>query len=161
MHELREDDADRRPRAFAVVHHDLPVRIVGRGDGKLSRTDGRRDGPELIERVPLAPPDTRANEIAGQQLHVPLLGTHEMLQRSVERSIRAPRSIVETSWIERPAKVQERCRRPGVVTQNVIERGAQVSLASRTAPSSIAYGHTCRSGGSIPCAESVVEICAR
>src|SRR5206468_2833214 len=66
--------------------------------------------------------DRVAEDLAGEELHIPLLGADEVLQRAGDRPVRSLGLNLEGRWIERSAELEERAGRPGVVSEDVIER---------------------------------------
>jgi len=81
VNELRKD----RPsgRAVAVVHLDRTGRIVRRCDLESACASLGCDGGKLIELMSLVTLDASPDELAGEKPNVPLLGTHEVLQRAI------------------------------------------------------------------------------
>src|SRR5712664_2750851 len=105
VHQLREHRADGR---VVSVDRDLAVGIVGRGHDERARAGRGRDGGELVELMPLVAPDARAVELTCDQPDVPLLAADEMLQRPVERPVRAQGLVLEPCRIQGTAEVEER-----------------------------------------------------
>src|SRR5437762_2128857 len=105
------------------VHLDPPGHIVGRDDVEDTRAGESRGRRELGQWVPVGPPDAGpAEQLAGEELQVPLLRADEVLKRPVERAVRAAGAHLELRGIEVCAELQKGHRRPGVVAQHLIER---------------------------------------
>ena len=119
--QLGEDHAD--GRTAALIHLDPPGRVVGRDDLEDARAGESRGRRELGQRVPLRPPDARAvQQLAGEELHVPLLRADDVLEGPMERAVRADGAHLERRRIEARAELQEGHRGPRVVAKHVLER---------------------------------------
>src|SRR5207245_69853 len=162
-HEHPGGDEQRRIRGLPARIADDAVGIELRAGEELLDTildlaELRRD---LIERDIVVLAEHRLGD-RHEATQIALVSADDVFERAADRPVGSGNGELELPLAQGAASLEELLRRPDVVTELAEHRRRhQVSLASRLAPSSIAYGQTCRSGVFSPFAPRIVPICAR
>src|SRR5581483_2532625 len=121
---------------------------------------GREVAGDLIERCVALLAERRIGPRDAEPQQVALVRGDDVRERAADRPVRSGGREVERRLRLRPHERDELLGRPDVVPELPEHRWCR-HRASLRAPSCIASGRTCRSGGSMPCAVRVVAICER